>query len=115
MAGNLPLLAKPNLREGRGDFPLDQGLLAFCVVTQPQTPESATVQSPMDIICFANGGLRIRSLEKQIMLRLAQRHRILWINSINNRRPRIAQKDFLRSLQKLRDFRRGLTQVDKRI
>ncbi len=82
---------------------------------QPQTPESATVQSPMDIICFANDWSSDPLSKKQIMLRLAQRHRILWINSINNRRPRIAQKDFLRSLQKLRDFRRGLTQVDKRI
>jgi glycosyltransferase involved in cell wall biosynthesis len=69
----------------------------------------------MDIICFANDWSSDPLSKKQIMLRLAQNHRVLWINSINNRRPRIAHKDFRRSLQKLRDFRQGLKQVEERI
>lgn len=69
----------------------------------------------MDIICFANDWAGDRLSKKQIMLRLARRHRILWINSLNNRRPRVAQKDFRRVLVKLRDFSHGLQQVHKNI
>jgi glycosyltransferase involved in cell wall biosynthesis len=70
---------------------------------------------PSDIICFANDWESDPLSKKQIMLRLAGRHRILWINSINNRRPRFASKDFRRSAQKLRVFKRGLMQVGGRI
>jgi glycosyltransferase involved in cell wall biosynthesis len=68
-----------------------------------------------DIICFANDWWADPLSKKQIMLRLAKRHRILWINSINNRRPQLASKDFRRTAQKLRDFKRGLIQVEERI
>src|ERR1700719_3626059 len=68
-----------------------------------------------DIICFANDWWADPLSKKQIMLRLARRHRILWINSINNRRPRLASKDLRRTVQKLRDFNRGLVQVGERI
>jgi glycosyltransferase involved in cell wall biosynthesis len=68
-----------------------------------------------DIVCFANEWSSDPLSKKQIMLRLAQRHRVLWINSINNRRPRVAGKDFRRTLEKLFDFGRGMTQVEERI
>jgi len=73
------------------------------------------VTPPCDIICFANDWAADPLSKKQIMLRLAGRHRILWINSINNRRPRFASKDFRRTVQRLRDFKRGLMQVGDRI
>jgi glycosyltransferase involved in cell wall biosynthesis len=73
------------------------------------------VLKPSDIICFANDWAADPLSKKQIMLRLARQHRVLWINSINNRRPRLARKDFRRTLQKLRDFGQGLTQVEERI
>ncbi|MGH9486489.1 MAG: glycosyltransferase [Terriglobales bacterium] len=68
-----------------------------------------------EVICFANDWGGDRLSKKQIMLRLGRRHRILWINAINNRRPQLAKKDFGRAWAKLRDFRRGLRQVDERI
>ena len=69
----------------------------------------------MDIICFANDWAGDRLSKKQVMLRLARHHRILWINAINNRRPQLAKKDFGRILVKLRDFTRGLRQVEENI
>jgi glycosyltransferase involved in cell wall biosynthesis len=70
---------------------------------------------PNDILCFANDWRADPLSKKQIMMRLARQHRILWVNSINNRRPRLAAKDFRRTVQKLRDFSEGLVQVEERI
>ena len=69
----------------------------------------------MDIICFANDWAADPLSKKHVMVRLGRKHRILWVNSINNRRPRVARKDIGRALQKLADFRRGLVHVDERI
>lgn len=77
--------------------------------------ENAVELPPTDIICFANDWAGDPLSKKQVMKRLARRHRILWVNSINNRRPRLAQKDFRRIAQKLREFGSGLAQVDERI
>lgn len=68
-----------------------------------------------NIICFANDWGADPLSKKQVMRRLARKHRILWINSINNRRPRLARKDLGRVAQKLAQFRHGLVQVDKHI
>lgn len=68
-----------------------------------------------DLICFANDWFADPLSKKQVMTRLAQKHRILWINSINNRQPQLAAKDFRRAFQKLAGFRRGLIQVSPRI
>jgi glycosyltransferase involved in cell wall biosynthesis len=70
---------------------------------------------PNDILCFANDWWADPLSKKQIMTRLGRRHRILWVNSINNRRPQLAAKDFRRTVQKLRDFSEGLVQVEERI
>ncbi len=98
---------------------LEQGSQAF-MGSEPQDTESSSEReqptlAPSDIICFANDWSSDPLSKKQIMLRLARKHRVLWINSINNRRPRLARKDFRRIGQKLRDFGRGLTQVEERI
>jgi glycosyltransferase involved in cell wall biosynthesis len=68
-----------------------------------------------DIICFANEWSGDPLSKKQIMTRLARRHRVLWVNSINNRRPRLARKDFRRILEKLKAFQSGLKQVEEKI
>ncbi len=68
-----------------------------------------------DIICFANDWSGDPLSKKHIMLRLSRHHRVLWVNSINNRRPRLAQKDFRRIVEKLKAFRSGLKQVEEKI
>jgi glycosyltransferase involved in cell wall biosynthesis len=70
---------------------------------------------PKDIVCFANDWSGDPLSKKHIMLRLARKHRILWVNSINNRRPQFAKKDFRRVIEKLSSFRRGLVQVEDQI
>jgi len=75
----------------------------------------AEILPASEILCFANDWAADPLSKKHVMLRLAQRHRVLWINSINNRRPRLARKDVGRILQKLRDFMRGLARVEERI
>jgi glycosyltransferase involved in cell wall biosynthesis len=68
-----------------------------------------------DVVCFANDWAADPLSKKQVMTRLGKRHRVLWVNSINNRRPRIARKDFRRVLQKLGDFGKGLRKEDSQI
>ncbi len=68
-----------------------------------------------DIICFANDWAADPLSKKQVMVRFARRRRVLWINSMNNRRPRLARKDLGRILQKLGGFCHGLVQVEDRI
>jgi glycosyltransferase involved in cell wall biosynthesis len=70
---------------------------------------------PCNIICFANDWTGDPLSKKQVMRRLAQKHKILWINSVNNRRPQLAGKDLRRILQKIAEFRRGLTKVEEQI
>src|SRR5437899_1028915 len=60
-----------------------------------------------DIICFANDWSADPLSKKQVMLRLAERNRILWVNSLHNRRPQLTKKDVRRVLQKLRGFWKG--------
>jgi glycosyltransferase involved in cell wall biosynthesis len=67
------------------------------------------------IICFANDWYADPLSKKHLMLRFARNRRILWVNSVNNRRPRMASKDFRRVFQKLGEFRRGLVQVQEGI
>jgi glycosyltransferase involved in cell wall biosynthesis len=80
-----------------------------------KTPFETGELPPLDIICFANDWNSDPLSKKQIMTRLARRHRILWVNSINNRQPRLARKDLSRVFQKLREFRSGLQQVEEQI
>jgi glycosyltransferase involved in cell wall biosynthesis len=67
------------------------------------------------IVCFANDWYADPLSKKHLMLRFARKHRILWINSVNNRRPRLAVKDAGRAWQKLSGFKQGLLQVHERI
>jgi glycosyltransferase involved in cell wall biosynthesis len=68
-----------------------------------------------DIICFSNDWDSDPLSKKHIMLRLAKRNRVLWINSIGNRKPTVSVRDFKRVLTKLKDFTRGQKRVDTQI
>jgi len=68
-----------------------------------------------DIICFANDWKGDPLSKKQIMLRLARNNRILWVNSLHNRRPQLARKDIRRAFQKIREFLRGVNRVQTNV
>src|SRR5262245_29887643 len=68
-----------------------------------------------DIICFSNDWDSDPLSKKHIMLRLASRNRILWINSIGNRKPTATASDFKRIVKKLCDFGQGRRQVAESI
>ena len=68
-----------------------------------------------DIICFSNDWDSDPLSKKHIMLRFARQNRVLWINSIGNRKPTASVYDFKRVVKKLRDFARGHRQVHDNI
>lgn len=68
-----------------------------------------------DIICFSNDWDGDPLSKKHIMVRLAKKNRVLWINSIGNRKPTASVHDFKRVLKKLRDFSAGSKTVADRI
>ena len=65
-----------------------------------------------EIICFSNDWDSDPLSKKHIMLRLAKRNRVLWINSIGNRRPTASFTDLKRVIKKLKDFSQGHKRVD---
>lgn len=68
-----------------------------------------------EIICFANDWDGEPLSKKHIMKRLAQRNRILWVNSIGNRSPKINRKDLGRMISKTNQFFQGVRAVEKNI
>jgi glycosyltransferase involved in cell wall biosynthesis len=68
-----------------------------------------------DIICFANDWDSDPLSKKHVMLRLARKNRILWVNSIGNRNPKATVRDFRRVTRKISAFLEGLRPVDKNI
>lgn len=68
-----------------------------------------------EIICFANDWDGEPLSKKHIMKRLAQENRILWVNSIGNRSPRLNGKDFRRIFKKLTQFFKGVKQVEENL
>jgi len=60
-----------------------------------------------DIICFSNDWDGDPLSKKHIMLRLARRNRVLWVNSIGNRNPRASVRDARRIVKKLALFAHG--------
>ncbi len=67
------------------------------------------------MICFANDWYADPLSKKHLMLRFARKRRILWVNSVNNRQPRMASKDFRRAFEKLAGFRKGLVEAQEGI
>jgi len=68
-----------------------------------------------DIICFSNDWDGDPLSKKHVMLRFAKHNRVLWINSIGNRKPTTSVYDLKRIATKLRDFARGHRQVHEQI
>jgi glycosyltransferase involved in cell wall biosynthesis len=68
-----------------------------------------------DIICFSNDWDSDPLSKKHVILRFAKHNRVLWINSIGNRKPTVSAYDFKRVAKKLRDFAKGYQQVQESI
>src|SRR5205809_5278478 len=68
-----------------------------------------------DIICFANDWDSDPLSKKHVMLRFAKHNRVLWINSIGNRKPTASAYDFKRIAKKLLDFTKGYRKVNEQI
>jgi glycosyltransferase involved in cell wall biosynthesis len=68
-----------------------------------------------DIIFFANDWGGDPLSKHQIALQLAQRNRILWVNSMGNRNPTVSAHDLRRAWKKLWQFSRGCGPVAKNI
>src|SRR5579883_3181590 len=60
-----------------------------------------------DIICFANDWDSDPLSKKHVMVRLANRNRVLWVNSIGTRNPQASVRDLRRSFEKLKKFTAG--------
>ena len=68
-----------------------------------------------DIICFSNDWDGDPLSKKHIVLRLAQKNRVLWVNSTGNRNPTASVRDLRRAWKKLRQYFRGCRAVAKNI
>jgi glycosyltransferase involved in cell wall biosynthesis len=68
-----------------------------------------------DIICFANDWDAEPLSKKHIVLRLARKNRVLWVNSTGNRNPTASVRDFRRAWKKVRQYLRGCFPVSKNI
>src|SRR5438067_2249647 len=68
-----------------------------------------------DIICFANDWDGDPLSKKHVMTRLAKHNRILWVNSIGNRKPTASGKDLRRMAKKVMEFASGLKHVQENI
>jgi glycosyltransferase involved in cell wall biosynthesis len=68
-----------------------------------------------DIICFANDWDGDPLSKKHIALRLAQKNRVLWVNSTGIRNPTASARDVRRAGKKLAQYFRGCRPVSKNI
>jgi glycosyltransferase involved in cell wall biosynthesis len=76
-----------------------------------QDSESAEM-SGQSIICFAKDFSDVFTSNHHVMLELARRNKVLWINSVATRAPNLASgRDLRRILRKLAGFFRGPQQV----
>jgi glycosyltransferase involved in cell wall biosynthesis len=76
---------------------------AFAQSTAP-APLSAPRLEGRDLVCFANDWSGDPLSKKHVMTRLAQRNRVLWVNSLGNRAPRASARDLRRIVDKLGKF-----------
>jgi glycosyltransferase involved in cell wall biosynthesis len=68
-----------------------------------------------DIICFANDWDADPLSKKHIVLRLAEKNRVLWVNSTGNRNPSASVQDLRRVWKKLRQCFRGCRTASRNI
>jgi len=90
-----------------------RGQVTEATISLENEPEQDATWDGM--ICFANDWYADPLSKKHLMLRFARNRKILWVNSVNNRRPQMASKDFRRVFEKLAGFRKGLSQVEEGI
>ena len=76
-------------------------------VAPPRKSNKLSVLKGRDIICFANDWDCAPLTEKHIMLRLAERNRVLWVNSMGNRKTASSVHVVKRIAKKLFDFTKG--------
>lgn len=68
-----------------------------------------------DIICFSNDWDADPLSKKHIVLRLAKKNRVLWVNGVGLRKPTASAKDLRRIVKKVREFWHGCREVSKNI
>jgi glycosyltransferase involved in cell wall biosynthesis len=64
-----------------------------------------------DIVCFSNDWEADPLSKKHIILRLAKKNRILWVNGVGNRNPTVSTRDLKRIFRKLGQFWQGCRPV----
>ena len=64
-----------------------------------------------DIVCFSNDWDADPLSKKHIMVRLAKKNRVLWVNGVGNRNPTASVRDLKRVVRKLGQFFRGCRPV----
>ncbi len=75
-------------------------------------PSSAMPLTGRDIVCFSDDWDGDPLSKMHIMRILARHNRVLWVNSLGNRTPRVSAADARRIWKKLRDAARGLVEVE---
>src|SRR5690606_31037804 len=80
------------------------------VVIHPHRFDGAQVLRGRDIVCFSNDWDGDPLSKTHIMKVLSRENRILWVNSVANRRPTASARDLGRIGKKLGDALRGLSE-----
>jgi glycosyltransferase involved in cell wall biosynthesis len=68
-----------------------------------------------DIVCFSGDWDGDPLSKRHIMRRLAQKNRVLWVDSIGNRKPTATARDVKRALKKVRAFAGGCRPVEENL
>src|SRR5439155_3103640 len=67
------------------------------------------------IICLANNYFFDPTSKHHVMRELAKTNHVLWINWHASRRPSLNRRDFGSIVEKLKQFKNGLVQVQERL
>ncbi|WP_373049169.1 glycosyltransferase [Vulgatibacter sp.] len=76
----------------------------------PRHLEAAHALRGRDIVCFSNDWDGDPLSKTHIMKILARDNRVLWVNSVANRRPQASASDLQRIVKKLGDVAKGITE-----
>ena len=76
----------------------------------PKHLEAAHALRGRDIVCFSNDWDGDPLSKTHIMKILARDNRVLWVNSVANRRPTASASDLRRIAKKLQDVAKGITE-----
>src|SRR4028118_571818 len=84
-------------------------------VAEKILPRTADVLRGRDIVCFSHDWSGDPLSKTHIVRVLAHENRVLWVNSIANRMPTAAKKDFSRIVKKLTAFTEKVKEVESNI